>query len=66
VNIVQISLLLGHEQLQTTMVYLDVTIEQKSIALGGLEKGYANNIPKKWKGKQNTLAALCGVKPLNR
>ena len=64
-NIVQISLLLGHEQLQTTMIYLDVTIEQKSLALGGLEEGDAQNTSKKWKGNQNALAALCGVKPLN-
>lgn len=28
-NIVQISFLLGHEHLETTMVYLDITIEQK-------------------------------------
>ena len=28
-NIVQISFLLGHEQLQTTMVYLDITLEQE-------------------------------------
>ena len=63
-NIVQISLLLGHEQLQTTMVYLDVTIDQKSLALEGLEEGCTHNTAKEWKGKQATLAALCGVKPL--
>ena len=28
-NIVQISFLLGHEQLQTTMTYLDITTEEK-------------------------------------
>ena len=33
VNIVQISLLLGHSNLSTTMVYLDVTMEQKHAAL---------------------------------
>jgi len=36
-NIVQISFLLGHGQLQTTMVYLDITIEQKAKALATLE-----------------------------
>ncbi len=36
-NIVQISFLLGHEQLQTTMVYLDITIEQELKALATLE-----------------------------
>lgn len=63
-NIVQISLLLGHEQLQTTMVYLDVTIEQKSLALGSLEDDYSKNIPKKWKSNKNSLSAFCGVTPL--
>ncbi len=29
-NIVQISFLLGHEQLQTTMIYLDITTEEKA------------------------------------
>ena len=36
-NIVQISSLLGHEQLQTTMVYLDITMEQELKALATLE-----------------------------
>lgn len=63
-NIVQISLLLGHEQLQTTMIYLDVTIEQKSLALGSLEDGYGKNIPKKWKSNKGSLSAFCGVTPL--
>ena len=48
-NIVQISLLLGHEQLQTTMVYLDVTIEQKAKALATLEDENSRKAPKKWK-----------------
>ena len=38
-NIVQISFLLGHEQLQTTMVYLDITAEEKAKALATLEDG---------------------------
>ena len=29
-NIVQISLLLGHEHLQTTMVYLDITNDEST------------------------------------
>ena len=36
-NIVQISFLLGHEQLQTTMVYIDITLEQELKALQTLE-----------------------------
>jgi len=67
-NIVQISLLLGHEQLETTMVYLDVTLEQKAIALGCIEEEHGGNIPKKWKGllSQRSLSAFCGVKSLKK
>ncbi|ETR69181.1 MAG: hypothetical protein OMM_09825, partial [Candidatus Magnetoglobus multicellularis str. Araruama] len=36
-NIVQISFLLGHEQLQTTMIYIDITTEQELKALATLE-----------------------------
>ncbi|MFQ9704041.1 MAG: hypothetical protein ACLR0U_21855 [Enterocloster clostridioformis] len=49
-NIVQISFLLGHEQLDTTMVYLDITTEDEAKALATLE---GKGIPK-WRknGKQ--------------
>ncbi len=36
-NIVQISFLLGHEQLQTTMAYLDITTDEKAKGLATLE-----------------------------
>jgi len=65
-NIVQISFLLGHEQLETTMVYLDVSIEQKSQALGNLEDEYAQRLPKKWKSTPESLSAFCGVKSLRK
>ena len=65
-NIVQISLLLGHEQLETTMVYLDITIDQKSLALECLEDDGVNNLPKRWKGDQKSLSAFCGVNPLKK
>ena len=48
-NIVQISFLLGHEQLQTTMVYLDITIEQEVNALATLEDENDKKVSKKWK-----------------
>ncbi|MFQ9703143.1 MAG: hypothetical protein ACLR0U_15240 [Enterocloster clostridioformis] len=50
-NIVQISFLLGHEQLDTTMVYLDITTEDEAKVLGNTLKG--KGIPK-WRknGKQ--------------
>jgi len=65
-NIVQISLLLGHEQLQTTMVYLDVTIEQKAKALATIEDENSRNAPKKWRNNKASLANFCGVKPIKR
>ena len=64
VNIMQISLLLGHEQLETTMVYLDITMEQKAAALETLEDDGKRNLQKKWKSSQSPLAAFCGVNPI--
>lgn len=49
-NIAQISYLLGHECIQTTMVYLEITTEQESKALETLEDENQKKIPKKWKG----------------
>ena len=63
-NIVQISLLLGHEQLETTLIYLDVSLEQKADALATLEEENTRNTPKKWKGNGSTLASFCGVRPI--
>ena len=37
INVVQISFLLGHEQLKTTMVYMDVTTEHDINALTALK-----------------------------
>jgi site-specific recombinase XerD len=61
-NIVQISFLLGHEQLETTMVYLDITTEQKMSALATLEEENDRNIPKKWKSSKGSLADFCGIR----
>ena len=63
-NIVQISFLLGHEQLQRTMVYMDVTIEQELKALATLEDENDKKVSKKWKNIEGGLAGLCGVKPM--
>ena len=57
-NIVQISFLLGHASLQTTMMYLDITIEQESKALATLEDENKQNIPKKWKTETDSLAVF--------
>jgi site-specific recombinase XerD len=63
-NIVQISFLLGHAQLETTMVYLDISTEQEAKALATLEDENDKSAPKKWKASGQSLAALCGVRPL--
>ena len=65
-NIVQISFLLGHEQLQTTMVYLDITIEQELKALSTLEDESNKKVSKKWKNIKGGLAEFCGVKPMKK
>ena len=49
INIVEISKLLGHESIETTMVYQDITTEQQIRALATLEGEATNTIPKKWK-----------------
>ncbi len=64
-NIVQISFLLGHAHLQTTMVYLDITIEQEAQALATLEDENDKSVPKKWKASGKSLAELCGVRKIN-
>ena len=65
-NIVQISFLLGHEQLQTTMVYLDITIEQELKALATLEDETDSKVSKKWKHGKGGLAGFCGVKSMKK
>lgn len=60
-NIVQISFLLGHEQLQTTMVYLDITIEQEAKALATLESENDKTIHPKWKNPTGMLTDFCGI-----
>jgi len=65
-NIVQISFLLGHEQLQTTMVYIDITIEQEFKALATLEDENDKKIAKKWKNVKGGLSEFCGVKSMKK
>lgn len=60
-NIVQISFLLGHSNIQTTMAYLDITTEQEVKALATLEDESTKGVSKKWKPDINSLAAFCGV-----
>ena len=53
INIVEISKLLGHESIETTMVYQDITTEQQMKALATLEDEATSAIPKKWKLAKN-------------
>lgn len=61
-NIIQISFLLGHEQLQTTMVYLDITAEEKAKALATLEDEKDKKVSAKWKNPDGSLVDFCGIR----
>lgn len=61
-NIVQISFLLGHEQLETTMIYLDITVDEERKALATLECEKDQNISPKWKNSDGSLVDFCGIK----
>jgi site-specific recombinase XerD len=63
-NIVQISFLLGHEQLNTTMIYLDITTEEEAKALATLEDENDKAVSKKWKSNSATLSDFCGVRTM--
>ena len=65
-NIVQISFLLGHEHLQTTMTYLDITTEQEADALATLEDENDKSAPKKWLNPNSDLSAFCGVRQMTK
>jgi site-specific recombinase XerD len=49
INIVEISKLLGHESLETTMIYQDITREKQIRALATLDEEISKGTPKKWK-----------------
>jgi site-specific recombinase XerD len=66
VNIVQISLLLGHANLDTTMTYLDITMDQKLAALETISSDIAIDTPKKWDKSESSLANLCGIKEIKQ
>ena len=60
INVVQISFLLGHENLNTTMKYLDITTEEKVKALATLETEEEHNTPKKWRNNEASLTSFLG------
>lgn len=65
-NIVQISFLLGHEQLDTTMRYLDITTEQETAALSTLEEERHKNLRPKWNPQKDSLVAICNLRRLKK
>lgn len=60
-NIVQVSFMLGHSNIQTTMEYIDITTEQEERALATLENETQSTISKNWKPNINALLAYCGL-----
>lgn len=65
-NIVQISFLLGHSSVETTMVYLDITTEQEMEALATLEDEKIQNVSAKWDVQKDTLSEICGLRKLKK
>jgi site-specific recombinase XerD len=61
-NVLQVSFLLGHANLETTMVYLDITTEDKAKALATLESEEEKKVSKKWKNSDGSLTDFCGLK----
>jgi hypothetical protein len=60
-NIVQIKFLLGHESVETTMKYLDVSIAEKAEALATLEDEKEAALPKKWEMDDGSLSEFLGL-----
>jgi site-specific recombinase XerD len=62
INIVEIKELMGHSSLQSTMIYQDVTEEQKKVAIETLEDTVTKSMIKKWKLPVNKgIAAMFGI-----
>lgn len=57
-NVAQISMLLGHSTIQTTMAYLDVTLAAEEQAMQALVRSPQE---KRWKGADTRLTVACGL-----
>lgn len=64
-NIVNISFLLGHKQLETTMVYVEASDESQRAALASLETDEDRTVQLKWKADE-TLSKFCGLPKLKK
>ncbi len=60
-QIVQISYLLGHSSLNTTMKYVDITTDQEIKALETLEGEGSSKINRSWKGRIDELTDKMGL-----
>lgn len=65
-SIVEVQFLLGHEQIETTMKYIDITTEEKVNALATLENETEKIMEKKWKNEKMTLVAFCGLQRVGK
>ena len=61
-NIAQVSKLLGHANIATTMVYLNITLDMKTNAIMKLEDEQLRSLPKKWNHLDKELSALFAKK----
>ena len=61
INVVQISHLLGHETLEVTMRYLDISIEMEAKALEAIQNEEDRAVIPKWKNSDGSLKSFCGL-----
>lgn len=57
-NVAQLSKLLGHAQLSTTMIYLDITTDMPAKVMMEMEDEKTKSIPRKWEKGSDKLSSL--------